>query len=237
MRRRIRLPIVIAVALGMLMVPLQAGADTVAVIAFVNGKAVVQCPPDANGNTGLGAPGLGINKGKNCSWGFSNVNAHKVPSGVDLARCIGAGASDPLKKDLKKPLPQVAACSITASGTLGPRVHSSVASNIGPWCGASNGNSGSGMGTVGTKSVSVERIRFQSQGTLILVTGTAFKPGVQKPGQAGPVLAVVQAFADEHKLTGAGSTTGSPQPNSSCTSNNKNFKVHGIVIAVLFGSK
>lgn len=205
---------------------LPAAADTFWSLAFVNAKAVVQCPPDEFGSTGNAYPFLGVNKGKNCNWSFSSSNAHKA----GLHNCVGFGASDPLKKDLKKPFPQVSACSMSLSGTLGPRVHSAVAQHVGPWCGTFNGNSGAGAITVGSKSFSLDRIRMQSQGGLAIFTASAFKPGVQKPGQAGPLIGLVSSDHDEHKLIGG-------IPNSSCFLNGKNLKLHGVLAGTLFGSK
>lgn len=222
-----RSAVMLAVVSGMLISTPPVMGDTTWSLAFTNAKATVQCPPDQSGNTGIAYPGLGVNKGKNCNWSFSNVNSHKA--GL-LNNCVGAGASDPLKKDLKKPLPQVAACSMNIAGTLGPRMHSSVAQHIGPWCGTFNGNSGSGSIAIGTKAFSVERIRMESQGGLAIFAATAFKPGVQKPGQAGPVVGLVYSDHDDHKIVGG-------VPNSSCLTNGKNLKLHGVLTGALLGSK
>lgn len=261
MKSRIAIIAVLAMA-GSLMVPvLPASGDTLVAVAFQSGKAVVQCANPLTGLTFPFfpiPPGLGTNKGKKCNFGFDTKNLHKT---VDA--CAAVAVSDALKKGSDKPpvaaginredptsdqpgTKIVSECRLQATGVLGPRLKTPIPNPfnggapipVGPWCGGSQGVSGAGTLRIGPtgvplKIINFDRLRFQSQGTNILVTASATKDNVDPPSgqtQAGPIVALVNARIDDHKILKG-------IPKSSCLTNNKNFKVDGVAIGLLMGNK
>lgn len=263
MKHRIAIIAVLAMA-GSLMVPvLPASADQLGIVLINEGKAFVQCPNPVTGLTFPFVPttptSTGTNKGKKCMFTFGSSNSHKagLPVVGSILGCTAVSLNDTLKKGDDKPLPigvgtskgGMTGCSITATGMVGPRLKTLIPAPpppigpggttfAGPWCGASQGHDGTGTistgGVTGSKTITFERLRFQSQGTNIIFTASAIKDASPPDGdgqtQAGPVVGLVNARNDEHKLAGG-------TPKSSCLSNNKNFKVDGVAITLLMGNK
>lgn len=235
---------------------LPARADTLVVFTFQEGKAVVQCLNPVTGLTWPMVPfAKGTNKGKKCGYALSTKNAHKV--GLPWVGCTAVAVSDALKKGSDKPPVAVGTskgglvnnCELTATGVIDRRAAAPLPNPtggppipVGPWCVAWRMQDGAGILKIGpkatpVKTINFDRLRINLQGQVALVTAAAFKDNVDPPAgqlQAGPLVAVFwhphPGGEDDHKVAGG-------IAKSSCATNNKNFKVNGVGVALLMGNK